>query len=618
MEHRRVLRRPRAYDDCQNLSVEYPASDPNIVAVGGTTLTMNVGGGNVTFGREVSWTGNGCGGTSYPGSNNGGGGGGCSNTFLAPWWQSTAITGCVDSDGTRRRGLPDISLNAGPPNGAFPSPSGQAVYYTGQGGTWLSAGGTSIAAPEVAGFFAQVNAYLGYIGSTGDLCGPSHDTPCAPMGNPAPAMWFGAPNALAPHDPYYDVTVGCNGGSGGTGFCASAGWDRATGWGSANMLQLAWVIMNFDDDFGVGRPAISFSGPATGTWYNTDQTVTFNVSGTTGIAGYTAQWDKDPGDPYSHATPGSGDPFWDGPKAVNGTSGSFSLAAAGLGCHTAYVRAWNNLGNNGFSSYGPLCFDNVPPQVTCASADGQWHANDVSISCSASDPLSGLANPADASFTLSTSVPSGTETANAFTGSRQVCDIAGNCAIAGPIGGNMVDKKPPAITITSPTATAYPHSTTITLSYGATDGGSGLQSVSATLDGSSTIGGQSLQSGQLINLLTELSLGQHTFTVSAVDNVGNIGTQSVTFSVVVTPASIIGDVNQFVSSGAITSQGVATALLGELAAAQAAYQGGLCGTAANDYRAFIDTVQAQTGITISSTAAKIMIDDANYLITHCP
>jgi hypothetical protein len=607
-----------AYDDCQNLSVEYPASDPNIVAVGGTTLTMNVAGGNVTFGQEVSWTGNGCGGTSYPGSNNGGGGGGCSNTFLTPWWQSTAITGCVDSDGTRRRGLPDISLNAGPANGAFPSPSGQAFYYTGQGGTWVSAGGTSIAAPEVAGFFAQVDAYLGYIGSTGDLCGASHDTPCAPMGNPAPAMWFGAPNAMAPHDPYYDVTSGCNGGSAGVGFCTTVGWDKATGWGSANMLQLAWAIMNFDDDFGVGRPTVSFGGPALNTWYNTDRTVSFNVSGTTGIAGYTAQWDSDPGDPYSHAAPGSGDPFWDGPKAVNGTIGSFSLAAAGLGCHTAYVRAWNNLGTGGLGTYGPLCFDNVPPQITCATADGQWHATDVSIPCTAVDPLSGLANPADASFNLSTSVPSGTETASALTGSRLVCDVAGNCAIAGPIGGNMVDKKPPVITITTPTATSYPHSTTITLNYGATDGGSGVQSVTATLDGSPTLAGHGLQSGQSINLLTELSLGQHTFVVQAVDNVGNTSSQSVTFSVVVTPDSIEGDVRQFLASGAITSKDIANALLSELEAAKAARQRKQCGTAANDYQAFINDVLAQTGITINSTASKIMVADARYLIAHCP
>ena len=76
------------------------------------------------------------------------------------------------------------------------------------------------------------------------------------------------------------------------------------------------------------------------------------------------------------------------------------------------------------------------PVVTCGSADGAWHADNVSIACTAEDTGSGLADPADAAFSLSTSVPAGTEDGNAATGSRQVCDAAGNCATAGPIGGN--------------------------------------------------------------------------------------------------------------------------------------------------------------------------------------
>ena len=47
-----------------------------------------------------------------------------------------------------------------------------------------------------------------------------------------------------------------------------------------------------------------------------------------------------------------------------------------------------------------------------------WHATDVSIACTAGDLASALANPADASFSLSTNVPAGTETPNAATGTR--------------------------------------------------------------------------------------------------------------------------------------------------------------------------------------------------------
>src|SRR5207247_6118375 len=94
--------------------------------------------------------------------------------------------------------------------------------------------------------------------------------------------------------------------------------------------------------------------------------------------------------------------------------------------------------------------DTTPPSVSCGSPDGLWHSSDVSIPCTASDSGSGLANPADASFSLVTNVPAGTEDANASTNSHQVCDNAGNCSTAGPIAGNKVDKKPPTVSCTSP------------------------------------------------------------------------------------------------------------------------------------------------------------------------
>jgi hypothetical protein len=93
----------------------------------------------------------------------------------------------------------------------------------------------------------------------------------------------------------------------------------------------------------------------------------------------------------------------------------------------------------------------------------------VSLGCTASDSLSGLANSGDSSFNLSTSVPNGTETNNAQTGSHSVCDVAGNCVTAGPIGGNLVDKKPPAITLTVPSSGAsYLLNQVVNANYGCT------------------------------------------------------------------------------------------------------------------------------------------------------
>ena len=330
-----------AYDDCQTLSVGYPPSDPNVIAAGGTQISLSRAGSGLAFGGETSWSGNGC---ANPGGNGGGGGGGCSNTFFAPWWSSPFAL-CPGS----RRALPDIALNAG---------SVQEVFY----GQWRATVGTSLVAPELAGFFAHAASYLAFIEfvARAGTCGKGYNGHCVPIGHPGPAFY------LSGSRPFYDVRDGsCNGGGVGQGYCTTPGYDLATGPGSANMLQLAWAInqsLSGHDDF---RPLVTFSGPPTHAWYGTDQTVTFIISGgTMGIAGFTAQWDRDPGEgtiPPPNVARGAGDPFWDGPSVPFGTNGSLSLAAAGPGCHTAFVRAWNNLGTSSeTAAYGPLC-SGAPP-----------------------------------------------------------------------------------------------------------------------------------------------------------------------------------------------------------------------------------------------------------------
>jgi len=180
------------------------------------------------------------------------------------------------------------------------------------------------------------------------------------------------------------------------------------------------------------------------------------------------------------------------------------------------------------------------------------------------------------------------------------------------------EKFPPNITITQPTATTYVHSDKITLNYSAADTGCGVGSVTATMDGAPTLrDGHSLDNGQTINL-TEMTLGDHTFTVSAGDNVGGTNSASVTFSIIVTAASIENDVNQFFAAGLIKNGGEANSLLAELDAAAAARLRGKCSTAANHYQNFISELQAQSGKGVDATAAAIMIGDAQYLITHCP
>jgi hypothetical protein len=180
--------------------------------------------------------------------------------------------------------------------------------------------------------------------------------------------------------------------------------------------------------------------------------------------------------------------------------------------------ATDNAGNIESPKQVTVMLDETPPTVSCGTADTLWHAADVSVACAAHDTSSGLANSADTNFGLTTSVPAGTETANASTGSHQVCDVAGNCANAGPIGGNMIDKKPPSISITAPASGAYLLNQAVLASYSCMDSGSGI----ATCAGSVASGAK----------IDTSSLGSNTFTVSATDKVGNAaGPQSVNYSV---------------------------------------------------------------------------------------
>lgn len=180
------------------------------------------------------------------------------------------------------------------------------------------------------------------------------------------------------------------------------------------------------------------------------------------------------------------------------------------------------------------------------------------------------------------------------------------------------DTTAPVIAISQPAAITYVHSATLTLNYTVTDVCTGVKSFTPTMDGSTTLAGHGLQSAQMIHLLTELALGPHTFSISAVDNAANADMSAVTFTIIVTPDSIKDDVTQFLAAGAIKNSGLANSLLQKLDAAAKARAGGNCATAANIYQAFINELTAQSGKGVDATAAAIMIADAQYLIAHCP
>ena len=132
--------------------------------------------------------------------------------------------------------------------------------------------------------------------------------------------------------------------------------------------------------------------------------------------------------------------------------------------------------------------DKTKPVTTCPVTDGKWHAGNQTFTCTATDAMSGLANPSgDARFTVSTSVADGVETATASTDSRQVPDVAGNVAVAGPVVNNKIDRKDPTSILTLPatntgasigpsTVPTYLLGQTAKVAYSCADGGSGVSS----------------------------------------------------------------------------------------------------------------------------------------------
>jgi hypothetical protein len=492
-------------------AVTYPGSDPNVVSAGGTSLQL---GNGPTFDTEVAWSGgpNGC------ANDDGGSGGGNSAYYSAPSYQSLPA-------GSMRQ-VPDIALNG---DGQYYP---QNFYFQ---GTLSPVGGTSIVAPEVAGFFAQANAYMLYVGLfTGGCAGGE---PCAPIGNGNWYLYyFGLNPDFAPHYPFYDITSGCNLNDITIAyhlnvFCAAKGRDQVTGWGSFNFLQLAWAI-NFFQVGDFGPPIVNFTGPALNKWYNGNQIVSWTIYDTastgreiTGVAGFSQAWDTDPGgDPCCEAIPGAGNSFYSGPQFPNQTSGCLDLAGAacsggsGQGWHTVNVRAWDNTGYNSYYHYGPIGFDTVPPHTT-----GQASAtNPVQITLTATDTSSGVASTVyqlDGGRTKTYGGPFPVSGVGSHTVTFHSTDIAGNVESTETLNFPVGRK-----TTTAVTSSVNPSQVFQTVTFTATvKAASGTPTGTVTFfiatgAGQSQLGVATLKAGKAVLLSSNLGVGAQNITASYTGN----------------------------------------------------------------------------------------------------
>jgi kumamolisin len=208
--------------DCgdTNLGVDSPASDPNVVAVGGTTLQI---GHNGSYLSESAWSCSSCTDHSQKGS---GSGGGVSSYFSRPGYQQGSNLS------NAHRELPDVSANADPH-------SGYSVYCTvmlaGCPDTgWITVGGTSAAAPVWAGIAADINQYLVNAGK-----------PTLGSANAALYHLYNTPQTYAP---YHDVTTGGN-----LHYSAQTGYDKATGIGTPDVWNIARDLLAGSGGNGSGQ-----------------------------------------------------------------------------------------------------------------------------------------------------------------------------------------------------------------------------------------------------------------------------------------------------------------------------------------------------------------------------
>ncbi len=120
------------------ITPQYPAASPDVVAVGGTSLTAI---GN-TYSSETSW------GNGASSDTAGGGGGGVSQFESQPSYQS----GVTNAFSTSNRCYPDVSADANPGDGVPVYDS----YDFGVSTPWYAGcvGGTSLATPLWAGMIA--------------------------------------------------------------------------------------------------------------------------------------------------------------------------------------------------------------------------------------------------------------------------------------------------------------------------------------------------------------------------------------------------------------------------------------------------------------------------------
>jgi subtilase family serine protease len=337
--------------------VEWPAASPNVLGVGGTTLTLNSTGG---WSSETVWS-------------DGGGGISAYETPQPAWqngWFQTAWTPV-------NRGVPDVAYIANPNYGVY-------VVYA---GSWYEFGGTSVGAPQWSALIALANQ-----GRTSALSGANEAIYSAANGGSTTT--YGGYAISSSY--FHDITSGDDGSA--SDDSAYVGYDLVTGVGSPMANNLVPELggssatpppPNFALTMSPGSQTVS---PGAGTSY----TVTVSPSG-----GYDGTVDLSVG-----GLPTGAEGTFNTESITQSGSATLTVttsAATPTGTYTLTVTGADSTGSPTHSATTTLVVANVPTTMTVTSisySSSGRRDSDLNITLTILNNLGGAVDDASVSITL--------------------------------------------------------------------------------------------------------------------------------------------------------------------------------------------------------------------------
>jgi hypothetical protein len=244
-------------------SEDFPADDPNITLVGGTTLATTGPGGSWVSETTWNWGGD------------IGSGGGISTSYPIPDWQQ-GVNMSINRGSTIMRNVPDVALIA------------DNVYVIYDNGSTNAFGGTSCGTPLWAAFTALVNQQA-----------VAHSRPAVGFLNPALYAIGEGSNYAAD---FHDITTGNNTStSSPIEFYAVAGYDLCTGWGSPGGQNLITDLATSDPLEITPATGFAASGAVGGPFSGSSQSISLSNSGATLL-----NWSLINASPWLNVSPTSG------------------------------------------------------------------------------------------------------------------------------------------------------------------------------------------------------------------------------------------------------------------------------------------------------------------------